>query len=109
MRPLLGLVICVAAACSGPPPRTSSSTSSAEAEPATTQPIAAGQLTVASYNVNFGLTGDEAIIELIRDLEADVVFLQETHRGWERALRAELSSEFPHMAFRHHRVRPGDR
>ncbi len=103
----LGIVVGLAVACSGPPPRASSSAPSTEPTPAPAKPVAGGSLTVASYNVNFGLTGDQDILELLRDLGADVVFLQETHRGWERAIRAELADEFPHMAFRHHRVRPG--
>jgi len=102
-----GIATCLVVACSGPPPRSASSTVSTEPEPALPLPLAEGNLTVVSYNVNFGLAGDQAIIELIRELDADVVFLQETHRGWERALRAELAEQFPHMAFRHHRVRPG--
>jgi endonuclease/exonuclease/phosphatase (EEP) superfamily protein YafD len=58
-------------------------------------------LTVMSYNVNFGLEGDAAGIEAIRAGGAEVVVLQETTAGWERAIRAELHDEYPHMTFRH--------
>ncbi|HUQ02676.1 MAG TPA: endonuclease/exonuclease/phosphatase family protein [Kofleriaceae bacterium] len=58
-------------------------------------------LTVMSYNVNFGLEGDASGIEAIRTGGADLVVLQETTAGWERAIRAELRDAYPHMQFRH--------
>jgi endonuclease/exonuclease/phosphatase (EEP) superfamily protein YafD len=100
----------IAAACSGPPVGSSAgSTSAPPAEPAAVAPVVVegGELTVASYNVNFGLAGDGPTIEAIRALGADVVFLQETHRGWERPLRDALADDYPHIEFRHHRTRPG--
>jgi endonuclease/exonuclease/phosphatase (EEP) superfamily protein YafD len=59
------------------------------------------ELTVLTYNVNFGLSGDPSTLAAIRGLNADMVFLQETDLAWERALRQALSSVYPHMAFRH--------
>lgn len=56
---------------------------------------------VMTYNVNFGLEGDPAAIGAIRDEGADLVLLQETTPGWERALRSELADEYPYMEFRH--------
>jgi endonuclease/exonuclease/phosphatase (EEP) superfamily protein YafD len=65
-------------------------------------PVADGKtLTVMSYNVNFGLEGDASGIEAIRTGGADLVVLQETTAGWERAIRAELRDAYPHMQFRH--------
>lgn len=58
-------------------------------------------LTVMTYNVNFGIAGDPATLEVIRGAGADVVFLQETTEAWERHLRAELAATYPHMQFRH--------
>ena len=56
-------------------------------------------LTIATYNVNFGLAGDEAGIDAVRRLDADVVFLQETNREWEMAFRASLPNDYPFMFF----------
>lgn len=58
-------------------------------------------LTVMTYNVNFGLEGDDETVDAIRAGGADVVFLQETSPGWERALRASLGGAYPHMIFQH--------
>jgi endonuclease/exonuclease/phosphatase (EEP) superfamily protein YafD len=66
-------------------------------EPAPDQPV----LRVLTYNVNYGLAGDEATIDAIRAADADVVVLQETTPGWEERLREALSGRFPHMLFRH--------
>ena len=65
------------------------------------------ELLVMSYNLNFGVAGDEGTIELIRAGGADVVFLQETNAPWERAIRERLSSVYPHIAFRHASRRAG--
>lgn len=66
-------------------------------------PLPAGEpmLTVMSYNVNYGLAGDAAGEQAIRAGDADVVVLQETTAGWERALRSGLKDRYPHMAFHH--------
>jgi len=58
-------------------------------------------LEVMTFNVNYGLAGDEQTIRAITEADADVVFLQETNEAWERALRRELSDVYPHMQFRH--------
>lgn len=58
-------------------------------------------VTVMTYNVNYGLAGDAEGIAAIREGGADIVVLQETTAEWERAVRDELSGEYPHMAFRH--------
>lgn len=56
-------------------------------------------LLVMTYNVNYGVAGDEQSMRLIEESGADVVMLQETNRAWEQALRGALSSVYPHMAF----------
>lgn len=58
-------------------------------------------LTVLTYNVNYGIPGDEPTLEAIRKADSDVAFLQETTAEWEAALRPAFASTFSHMAFRH--------
>ncbi len=57
-------------------------------------------LTVATYNVNFGLAGDADTVAAIEALGADVVFLQETNEAWEVALRGR-AKQYPHRSFKH--------
>jgi endonuclease/exonuclease/phosphatase (EEP) superfamily protein YafD len=59
------------------------------------------QIRLLTYNVNFGLAGDQTNIAAIRDAAADLALLQETNAGWEQALRRELTAEYPHMMFKH--------
>ena len=56
-----------------------------------------GALRVMSYNVNFGIAGDAAAIEAIRQASPQLVFLQETNDVW----RDTLVQGLP--AFAHHR------
>jgi endonuclease/exonuclease/phosphatase (EEP) superfamily protein YafD len=60
----------------------------------------APRLVVLTYNVNFGLDGEPATVAAIQRSGADVVFLQETTPGWERALRG-LHAIYPHQAYHH--------
>lgn len=57
-------------------------------------------LTIATYNVNYGIAGDPETVAAIRALEADMIFLQETNEAWENAL-LPLKTAYPYMAFRH--------
>jgi endonuclease/exonuclease/phosphatase (EEP) superfamily protein YafD len=84
---LTGLVA-VAAGCAHPPPAR---------RPVTP---AGPSLRLLTYNLNFGIAGDEPTIVAIRDADADLVLLQETNRRWERALRAALAGAYPQMVFR---------
>lgn len=65
-------------------------------------------LTVVTFNVNYGLAGcdaggacvaDEETLSALDGLDADLVLLQETNDGWQRALASRLGSELPHSAF----------
>lgn len=56
-------------------------------------------LTVATFNLNFGLAGDPDTLEALEALEADVVVLQETNPAWERSIRERLSERYPHQRF----------
>ncbi|MDP2307755.1 MAG: endonuclease/exonuclease/phosphatase family protein [Pseudomonadota bacterium] len=58
-------------------------------------------VSVLTYNVNFERF-DPATVEAIAAVDADVVFLQETTREWEIAIRARLARVYPTMEFRHH-------
>lgn len=58
-------------------------------------------LRVMTYNVNYGLAGDDATIEAIVSRDVDVVFLQETTPAWEKVLRERFADEFEQMAFVH--------
>jgi endonuclease/exonuclease/phosphatase family metal-dependent hydrolase len=72
------------------------------AQPSRRSPIdAPAELTVATYNMNFGLEADPECMDALEAIEADVVLLQETTPGWERAIRAALSDRYPHMWFVH--------
>jgi endonuclease/exonuclease/phosphatase family metal-dependent hydrolase len=57
------------------------------------------RIRVLTYNVNFGLAGDPATVDAIRDATADLVLLQETNTGWEQALRRALGDRYPQMLF----------
>lgn len=52
-----------------------------------------------SYNLNFGVAGDESNIAAIDHAKADIVFLQETNAEWEAALVGALGERYPHRRF----------
>jgi endonuclease/exonuclease/phosphatase (EEP) superfamily protein YafD len=62
-------------------------------------PGAQPALRVMTYNVNFGIAGDGPTLDAIESGKADVVFLQEINRAWERSLRARFGAAYPHMIF----------
>lgn len=112
-RPRSAALVLLAVACNGAPPKASPASTPETGPPtaaAPTKPAAsdagprkdAPSIRVATYNVNFGMAGDRETIELIRSLDADLVFLQETNPEWTRSLRRELGEAFPHMKFRKH-------
>ncbi len=55
-------------------------------------------LKVLTYNVNFGLEGDEPTLQAIADADADLVLLQETTPAWSEAIRRRLGARYPHVA-----------
>lgn len=61
------------------------------------------ELSVLSYNVNYGLAGDPSAIMAIVDADADLVLLQETTAEWELALRDSkaIADAWPHLRFHH--------
>jgi endonuclease/exonuclease/phosphatase (EEP) superfamily protein YafD len=63
----------------------------------TPRPAAADEpvLTVLTYNLNYGIAGDEATIAAILERDADLVFLQETNARWRAALEPRLAGRYP--------------
>lgn len=63
------------------------------------EPAAADEptLRVLTYNVNFGLAGDEETLQAIVDADADLVLLQETTPVWAEAIRRRLGERYPHV------------
>lgn len=61
----------------------------------------APSLTLMTYNVNYGIAGDPDTIDAISSSGAELILLQETTQTWERSLREELSTQYPHMHFAH--------
>lgn len=59
----------------------------------TTEPT----LSVLTYNVNFGIPGDEATIAGLIAADADLVLLQETNAAWQQALQPRLLERYPHQ------------
>lgn len=72
-----------------------SSVAAASAEPTS----GTERLRVVSYNVNYGVEGDASSIAALRRIDADLVLLQETTDGWEKALGASIGDLYPHRAF----------
>ncbi len=52
-----------------------------------------------TYNVNYGLAGDEATLAAVFEPEADIVLLQETTQAWERQIRP-VAKAYSHVEFR---------
>ncbi len=87
---LLGALSCAEPGAGGSPPSS-----------APTETTSSASVRIMTYNVNFGLAGDAETLAAVREVDADVVFLQETTETWERSLRAELDDRYPHALFRH--------
>ena len=58
---------------------------------------------VMTYNINWGMRHYSHVLQHIKQSEADIIFLQETHPSWQKLMARELSSQFPHMHFEEHR------
>lgn len=58
-------------------------------------------LTVVSYNVCFERP-EAATVEAIAELDADLVFLQETNQTWQGLLDERLADRYPTRRFHHH-------
>lgn len=70
--------------------------------------VGAAELTVMTYNVNFGVAGDASTLDAMGDPDADVVLLQETNEAWESEIRQRFQGRYAHMRFGHpERMRAG--
>lgn len=63
--------------------------------PALNEPV----LQVLTYNLNYGIAGDESTVAAILERDADVVLLQETNARWQQALQPLLSKRYPGQAW----------
>jgi endonuclease/exonuclease/phosphatase family metal-dependent hydrolase len=88
LRRLAPAVLLVWVACARPPVRSPRQASTPS-------------LKVMTYNVNYGIAGDAATIDVIRESGADVVFLQETNAAWAAELDATTAELYPHRFYRH--------
>ena len=70
-------------------------------------PVGTGaSVTVASYNINAGMSGDPATAKVLSGLKADIIVLQEVTSRWRRLLETLHQTTHPHRIFhidhRHH-------
>lgn len=68
-------------------------------QPALPGPTRPADLRIKTYNVNYGLAGDDATLEAIGAGAPDIVLLQETTLAWEEHIRDRYGGAYPHVAF----------
>lgn len=73
--------------------------SGAPAVPSGAGASAGFELTILTYNVNYGVAGDPGVIANIAAADADVVLLQETNEAWEAAIVAAVGARYPFVRF----------
>ena len=57
-------------------------------------------LSVLTYNVNYHFV-NEAVVDILDSINADVVCLQETNAAWESIIRNGLKNKYPFIQFKH--------
>ena len=67
----------------------------------------ADPLVVMTYNVNFGLAGDEDTLAALRSAQADLVVLEEVTPEWQRSLEDRVADRYPHRLYRAARAAGG--
>lgn len=67
---------------------------------ARTPTVGTPQLVVMTYNVNYGMSGDEATLALIEASDAHILFLQETTPEWQAAIEERVRERFPYQVWR---------
>ncbi len=79
------------------------------ADPAEPPPpgSSADPLVVMTYNVNFGLAGDEDTLAALRAGQADLVVLEEVTPAWQRSLEDRVADRYPHRLYRAARAAGG--
>jgi endonuclease/exonuclease/phosphatase (EEP) superfamily protein YafD len=65
--------------------------------PAPGEPV----VSILTYNVNYGIAGEDDTLAAIGRPRADVVLLQETSAAWEQAIRGAWAGDYPSMTFQH--------
>jgi len=99
MRVLVSIFGITFAACSSPGPSSIWTGSAPIAAPPQVGSPGAVRLRVMTYNVNFGLRGDQAGIDAVASVSPDLVLFQETTEEWSTALIDGLAKRFPHHRF----------
>jgi endonuclease/exonuclease/phosphatase family metal-dependent hydrolase len=56
-------------------------------------------LKIVSYNVNWGFVKPENVAVFLREVDADIIFLQETHHYWEVFLKKQLAGRYRYSVF----------
>ncbi|HTI99919.1 MAG TPA: endonuclease/exonuclease/phosphatase family protein [Dongiaceae bacterium] len=75
--------------------------------PRVAQPQSEPQLSILTYNVNWGSPRPDLVVAAILRANADIVCLQETTPQWESFLRQNLTRSYPCMQFRNSENRRG--
>jgi endonuclease/exonuclease/phosphatase (EEP) superfamily protein YafD len=105
VAPLLALALVATAGCSRA--SLASWDAGVGTEAAHAPPLARGHLRVLSFNVNYNLADDDEVVAIVRDVDADLVLLQETTVGTERVLAQALGHRYPHRFFEHRDLAAG--
>jgi len=63
--------------------------------------VKANNISVVSYNVNYSFI-NEGVVEILGNIDADVVCLQETNVSWEKILTKKLKNKYPFISFKHY-------
>lgn len=58
-------------------------------------------LRIVTYNINWGGANAPLIARYLREIDADIVFLQESHANWEQYLHQHLGQTYPYRSFHH--------
>src|SRR3954468_3431849 len=65
----------------------------------TAAPPGVSSVSLMTYNVNYGIAGDQDTLRAIEQPDVDVVLLQEVNAPWEQSLRENLAAKYPHQAY----------
>jgi len=63
---------------------------------------------IVTYNINWGAPRPQVVVDYLAQIDADIVFLQETHSHWEMFLMNQLKIQYPYTVFRDNRGAGGN-
>ena len=63
--------------------------------------VRAESIRIVSYNVNYHFINEE-VTDILANIDADVVCLQETNTKWEEILTRNLKNKYPFISFKHY-------